>query len=136
MKNFIVFFLFTFLSVSIFSQFDCSGVPTQEIDISGPPGSGITLEDREGDCCDGTNCIILEITAPPGPGLCIQFNGAPALGSLEIYLGDCSQEYEIGDYIPIDGSTTILFCKPGNNDYTITWGPCPCTSSAQPSLLC
>jgi hypothetical protein len=141
MKNFTLLVIFSLLSVNLFSQFDCAGVPIQIIDLCGPE-TEITLEDREGDCCEGTNCIILQINDCPDECYTIQIIGAPANGALDIYEGDCSHEIEIGDIIPIDGSTTILFCKPGNNTYTIvkTPIPCdpvgPCTPTSQPSILC
>lgn len=110
--------LFTLISVNIFSQFDCSGVPVQTINLCDPE-TEITLEDREGDCCEGTNCIIIQINLCPEECYEIKILGAPAHGAIDIYKGNCQEEVQLEEIIQINDTTVFLFCKPGNNPYTI-----------------
>src|SRR5215204_365290 len=119
--------LFIVIALSIFTQLQsqtCTAV-TYNVDFSASVDTSVVIQStRNGDCCNGTNCIRFDLIINPACSY-VNFtveNPAPP-GNAAYYQVNCGPQTSLGTPICVVGQThvTITFCKPGNDNpiYTI-----------------
>src|SRR5215213_1138675 len=112
--------LFSFIAMCLSAKL-CAQTCTAtsfNVDLSASTDTSVTFQStRNGDCCNGTNCIRFNLTINPACSY-VNFtvaNPAPP-GNAAYYQIDCGPQTSLGTPICVVGKTnvTITFCKPGN----------------------
>jgi len=120
MRAYLIIILFIILSCRTFGQSCATPIP---VDLSSKADTSTILNaTRNGDCCNGNNCISFLITVNPSTQL-VNFSADQTAASAT-YTINCGSPIPIGTPACITGLTSIQinFCKPGSNaiNYTIT----------------
>src|SRR5215216_399447 len=122
----IVLFLLLAISVSTRLHSQTCTATSFDFDLSASIDTTVSMQStRNGDCCNGNNCIKFNLTLNPACSY-VNFtviNPAPP-GNAAYYQIDCGPQTSLGTPICIIGKTNVVitFCKPGNDNpiYTIT----------------